>query len=270
MAKSNIKVTRKKLSDYTPDPHNANLGSERGYRAIDNSITEDGAGRSGLVDKNGVVIAGNQTLEVLAANGIEDVIEVETTGQEWVIVKRTDTDLSDDNPNNMARRMAYRDNRSVELSLTWSPEQLQADKEAGVEIVDKLWHPVELEEMLNRSQSDDTYSRKIEAPTYEPSGEKPQINELFDDAKTKRLVLDIEAYEGISEDEKEFLIIAAQRHTVLDFGKIADYYSHADEGLQSIMEDSALVIIDFDKAIELGFVQLTERIAEIVGEEYGE
>jgi len=142
-----IKATRKKLSDYTPDPHNANLGSERGYRMIDDSITEDGAGRSGLVDKNGVVIAGNQTLQVLAANGIEDVIEIETTGNEWVVVKRTDTDLADDDPNNTARRMAFRDNRSQEVSLTWNPEQLQADREAGVQVVDKLWSPVELDKV---------------------------------------------------------------------------------------------------------------------------
>ena len=261
-----VKVTRKKLSDYKPDLHNANVGSERGYRMIDDSITEDGVGRSGLVDKNGVIIAGNQTMQVLAANGIEDVIEVETTGNEWVIVKRTDTNLNDDNPNNTARRMAYRDNRSQEISLTWSPVQLQADKEEGVQIVDKLWHPVELEKITG--SGDDNYSRKIESPTYKPSGEKPSINELFDDTKTKKLVADIEAYEGLAQDEKEFLIIAVQRHTVLDFGKIAEFYSHADEGLQAIMEDSALVIIDFDRAIELGFVQLTERMAELAGVEY--
>jgi hypothetical protein len=28
------------------------------------------------------------------------------------------------------------------------------------------------------------------------------------------------------------------------------------------MEDSALIIIDFNKAIEAGFVKLTERVAE--------
>ena len=102
-----------------------------------------------MVDRNGVVIAGNQTLQVLAANGIEDVIEIETEGNEWVVVKRTDTDLAGSDPNNTARRMAFRDNRSQELSLTWNPEQLQADKEAGVEIVDKLWHPVELDDIFN-------------------------------------------------------------------------------------------------------------------------
>ena len=36
------------------------------------------------------------------------------------------------------------------------------------------------------------------------------------------------------------------------------------------MEDSALVIIDFDRAIELGFVQLTQKIAQQVKDEYGE
>jgi len=123
---------------------------------------------------------------------------------------------------------------------------------------------------LGRVEEDDNYSRKIEAPTYEPTGEKPPIADLFDNSKTKKLIADIEQYESLADDEKEFLIIAAQRHTVLDFGKIAEYYSHADEGLQAIMEDSALVIIDFNKAIELGFVQLTERIAELAGQEYGE
>lgn len=141
----NIKVQRKKLSDYKPDLKNANSGSERGYRMIDDSITGNGVGRSGLVDKNGVIIAGNQTMQVLAANGIEDVIEIETTGNEWVIVKRTDTDLADSDPNNTARRLAYEDNRSGQENLTWNPVQLQADREAGIEIVDKLWSPVELD-----------------------------------------------------------------------------------------------------------------------------
>jgi hypothetical protein len=36
------------------------------------------------------------------------------------------------------------------------------------------------------------------------------------------------------------------------------------------MEDSALVIIDWGRAIELGYVQLSKKLAELYGEEYGQ
>lgn len=141
------KITRRKITEYLPDPSNANLSSERGHRVIDDSVSQDGAGRSGLADKNGTIIAGNQTLSAMVENGIEDIIEIETDGKAWVIVKRTDADLNDPDPNNLARRMAYRDNRSQELSLNWNPEQLLADLNAGVKL-DNLFSPDELAELL--------------------------------------------------------------------------------------------------------------------------
>lgn len=128
-----------------------------------------------------------------------------------------------------------------------------------------------LREMIDAESDDDgNYSRKIEAPEYMPSDEKPGVADLFDDTKTRRLVDAIDAAEGITDDERAFLRIAAQRHTVLSFKKIADYYAHSDATMQALMEDSALVIIDFDKAISQGFVELTAKIAERVRDEYGD
>lgn len=66
----------------------------------------------------------------------------------------------------------------------------------------------------------------------------------------------------LSDPEKEFLKIAAYRHVVFSYEKIAEFYAHADKDTQCLMEDSALVIIDFDKAIEDGFVSLAESVAE--------
>lgn len=117
---------------------------------------------------------------------------------------------------------------------------------------------------------DAKYSRKIEAPTYEPSGTKPAISELYDDARTKALIEAIDEEPTLTDDERRFLKIAAQRHTVLNFSRIADFYAHASAPVQSLMEDNALVIIDFERAIELGYVQLTERIAALVRDEYGD
>ncbi len=113
------------------------------------------------------------------------------------------------------------------------------------------------------------YTSKIKAPIYEPKGKKPHVLELVDDSKTKRLINEIENSE-IQDDEKKFLIEAARRHTVFNYGKIADYYAHSSPTVQTLMEKSALVIIDFDKAIQLGYVQLTEEIGKIYLEEHGE
>jgi len=104
------------------------------------------------------------------------------------------------------------------------------------------------------------YSRKVEAPIYTPKGEKPSPSDLFDDRRTLELISDIEAAE-IPEDEKMFLRAAAQRHTVINFKLVADYYAHSEKPTQKLMEDSALVIIDFDRAIELGYVKLSEDVA---------
>lgn len=112
------------------------------------------------------------------------------------------------------------------------------------------------------------YTSKIKAPIYTPRGTKPHELALFDDTKTKRLINEIENSE-ISDDEKKFLIAAARRHTIFNYGKIADYYAHSSPAVQELMEKSALVIIDFEKAIQLGYVQLTEEIGKIYLEEHG-
>lgn len=111
------------------------------------------------------------------------------------------------------------------------------------------------------------YSNKIEAPVYEPSHVKPHLLSLCDPTKTKRLILDIDNSD-LPDDEKEFLRRAAWRHTVFNYERIADYYAHATPLMQRFMEESALVIIDFNQAIELGFVRLCEDIREQYLEEY--
>lgn len=110
---------------------------------------------------------------------------------------------------------------------------------------------------------DDTpvYTRKVESPVYEPMGEKPLISDLFDDNKTSDLLLEISKAK-LPEDVKAFLALAAYRHTVFNYKNIAEYYAHADKKTQTLMEKSALVIIDFNKAIEYGFVKLTEDLRE--------
>ena len=110
------------------------------------------------------------------------------------------------------------------------------------------------------AEEDDTYTRKIVAPTYDPKNEKPLIDDLFDTKKADELIHKIKQAD-LTEEELMFLSHCALRHTVYDYSKIADFYAHSSKEIQELMEDSALVIIDFDKAIEKGYVKLTKDIS---------
>ena len=113
------------------------------------------------------------------------------------------------------------------------------------------------------------YSSKVEAPVYEPKNTKPHLLELVDKSKTHRLMKEIES-SFLNFDEKIFLIDAARRHNVFNYEKIADYYAHSSSEMQELMEKSGLVIIDFEKAIQYGYVKLCEDIRKQYLEEYGE
>lgn len=103
------------------------------------------------------------------------------------------------------------------------------------------------------------YSSKIEVPIYEPKQKKPSILELVDLTKTTKLIKEINN-SSLSNEEKFFLINAAYRHSVFNYEKVADYYAKSNKEIQGLMEKSALVIIDFEQAIELGFVRLCDEI----------
>jgi len=121
----------------------------------------------------------------------------------------------------------------------------------------------------DESPVEQKYSAKIEAPIYEPKGPKPHILTICNDAKTRALVREIDD-SSLPEDEKAFLRLAATRHSVFNYETAANYYAHATPEMQQLMERSALVIIDFDSAIENGFVKLCEDIKTQFMEEYAD
>lgn len=111
-------------------------------------------------------------------------------------------------------------------------------------------------------EEDKKYTKKVSIPHYSPSPKCPHILSLVDTRKTQRLIAEINKA-NISEEEKAFLREAAHRHAVFNYSRIADYYAHASKDMQELMEKSALVIVDFDDAIALGYVKLSERIRRI-------
>ena len=120
---------------------------------------------------------------------------------------------------------------------------------------------------LFKTNDENNYTQKIEAPIYKPMLDTaPPLEELYSQTKTNDLIVKINK-SAIPEEIKVFLRMAAMRHTVFNYHNIAEYYCHASEDIQKMMEDSALVIIDFDDAIENGYVKFTEKIAKLVGKQ---
>ena len=109
------------------------------------------------------------------------------------------------------------------------------------------------------------YTQKIAVPQYKPANFKPKLYELCDEAKYKELLTKINT-SNVSEEEKQFLRLAASRHIVFNYSKIADYYAHSDKEVQELFEQSALVIIDIDDAIANGYVKLSKRIDKILND----
>ena len=103
------------------------------------------------------------------------------------------------------------------------------------------------------------YTTSVGSPVYVPKERKPHILELCSPQTTTRLIAAIGA-SSVDDAEKRFLVMAAQRHLVFHYETIADYYAHATPEMQRLMEDSALVIPDFEQAIESGYVTLCDDI----------
>ena len=119
------------------------------------------------------------------------------------------------------------------------------------------------------TQEEHKYTTKITVPQYQPTGENPSVYSLCDKRKYQQLVAEINSAD-ISSQDKEFLKLAATRHIVFDYAKIAEYYCHASAEVQNLMEKSALVLIDVDNAIRNGYVKLDEKITKLAKEAYEE
>ena len=94
---------------------------------------------------------------------------------------------------------------------------------------------------------------------------KPSEISLYNLEKYNDLVKEIKSKNLDSEIEK-FLLYSATRHIVFDYQQIAEYYSHSDREVQELMEKSGLVIIDFEDAMENGFVKLQKNLLELYNE----
>lgn len=170
MTDKEIQVRRRKLDDYKEDPHNANLGSDRGNQTLDDSIEQTGIGRSLVADGNDYITAGNKTLAAAKRKGITEVIEIETEGNAIIVHKRSDYDLLSDT-DKRARLNAYFDNVVSYHSINFDASQIAADVESGLDI-GMMFDPGELALMIgNDAIYGDEVASDSEINTYNESKE---------------------------------------------------------------------------------------------------
>tara|TARA_R110000851_G_scaffold279620_1_gene432915 strand:- start:6352 stop:7065 length:714 start_codon:yes stop_codon:yes gene_type:complete len=103
------------------------------------------------------------------------------------------------------------------------------------------------------------YTSKVDSPIYDTKNIKPKESDLYNLDKYNQLIKEIENL-NLTKEEDLFLKLSAGRHIEFSYSKIADYYAHSNSEVQELMENSALVIIDYEKAIEKGFVDLHRTI----------
>jgi len=240
---------KRRIKDIVPYVANPRQITDKQAKDLKASLAKFGLADPLIINTNNELIGGHQRKKILETLlGVAPDFEID--------VRVPDRELSIDE----ARELNVRLNKNV---AEWDFDILANDFDLE-DLVDWGFSEKEL------GFPGDLYTSRIVSPHYEPSENKPDILELYDKAKADRLIAEINASEVLTEDEKQFLILAANRHVVFNFKKIADYYSNSSAEVQRIMENSALVIIDYEKAIEQGFVDFTNAITDLYEEDYAE
>ena len=248
-----MKITNKKVTELIPYVNNSRTHSDEQVAQIAASIKDFGWTNPILVDGSNGIIAGHGRLLAARKLGQTEVPTIELS------------DLTE------TQKKAYiiADNR-LALSAGWDNEMLTLELNDlladGFALEILGFDADELSDLLNDKDEENSYTQKVDIPTYEPSETKPDIKDLFDDSKAFDLIAKIKAAK-LPQAEKDFLMLTAGRHVVLNFQLIADYYAHSDKQVQELMEASALVIVDIDDAIANGWVNLSKKLDEIYDED---
>jgi len=98
---------------------------------------------------------------------------------------------------------------------------------------------------------------------YEPTGRKVSVQDLFDKREYEQKLALVEQAD-VSDEEREFLRLAATRYVDFHFANIAEYYTRASAQFQRVAEALGLVIVDADDAIKRAIFAFDERFRNLV------
>ncbi len=234
-----MKIEKVKISKLNPAEYNPRRMTKKQYEDLKSSLEKFGLVDPIIINSDNTVVGGHQRLRIMRELGAELVPTVRVN-------------------------LSKEDEKELNIRLNKNTGEFDLDVLANNFEVDELkdWGFKDIELGFNIDkieEKEEAYTKKIEAPIYEPKGEKPMVKDLYNEQKSLELLEKIKKSK-VSNAEKEFLIMATFRHVVFNYSKIAEYYAQSNKEMQELMEDSALVIIDFNKAIENGYVNLSNEI----------
>ena len=254
------------LDRLKPYSRNARTHSPEQVAQIAASIVEFGFTNPILVDSHDGIIAGHGRLTAAQDLGLKTVPVV----------------VLDHLSERQRKAYVIADNQ-LALNAGWDTDLLQAEVMAlsladfdldllgfDDDIIADLIDPEGIDRNNENGQIEDNpYTAKTDIPPYEITGPKPDLASIYDDAKTLKLIKEIDA-SNLTEDEKHLLRAAAYRHVVFNFQSIAEYYAHSNAQVQKLMEDSAMVIVDIGKAIQEGWAKLSNELDSAYEQDYPE
>lgn len=245
-------IVYKRVSELKGNPKNPRK-NDGAVDSVAKSIEKYGFKNPLIIDVDNIVWCGNTRLKAAKKLGLEEV--------PCIVVK----DLT---PKQM-EEYALLDNKTNEIA-EWDFDLLsEILPELDLDDFDLDWNLTEEENLKIETEEENPYTMKVDIPQYQITGECPKLKECINTQKVAELIKEIEQSD-ITDEQKKFLINAAQRHLVFDYSKIAEYYAHQDKTMQELMEKSALVIIDFEDAIKNGYVEIRKEINNILEDNYDE
>ena len=285
-----MQIIYKKLHELTPYDKNPRI-NDKAVEVVANSILEFGFKNPIVVDKNNTIINGHT--RYLASIALE-------LGEVPVIVADDLTDaqikafrIMDNKSSEFAEwdyELLFDEIKDIKLDLDADIESLTGFSDLELAELTKAFDNVTLdfeppsEEVhapndfnsdntytgdTNSTNTDDedtnVYTKTINIPQYTITGKKPELSELVNKTKAEELIANIKA-SSISAEEKEFLIAAASRHLAFNYQNVAEYYAHASAEMQELMEQSALVIIDYNDAMKYGYLKIKSEVHNMVEE----
>lgn len=252
-AKQITKFDNYSIKELTPYSENPKEHTDTQIEHLKQSIIQFGFLQPIIIDENKTILAGHG--RKLAAEQL-NMTEVPV----WQISGLSESD-----------KVAYRIldnhiNQETGFDETKFEAQIKAlfDSNFNLEAFGLAWKAPTVKDT-------DYYSSKITSPVYTPVGKCPKLSDLFDCSQYSEIIKRVdEMSHGLTEPQMTFLKLAAARFVQFNYSNIAEYYAHQNKEIQALMEDSALVIIDYNKAIEKGFVAVTMGLNSVLENQLNE
>lgn len=239
-----LNIVYKNIKELKPYKKNAKKHNKDQVEQIANSIKEFGFTQPVIIDKNNCVVAGHGRILGAKKAGLKQVPTVtleELTEEQIKAYRLVDNKLNESEWDSVLLAQELEEIKYLNMDLF------------GFDLAEEI------------EQEESKYSMEINIPQYEIKGETPDLSELIDKTKTNELLNNIKE-SNVPEEIKKFLRLGAYRHLKFNYSKIAEFYAQANRETQELMEQSALVIIDFDDALKNGYVQLSNKLFDLIGE----